>query len=137
MSALLMKPPPVAWTGRASKELDQASFCNAAVSDRSQRRAPKMNPVATLSAVEAAKRTRQGDIRAVELVDAALEQIAKLDEQLRAFMTVDAEGARRNARRLDALPAEKRGPLHGLPIAFKDLIATAGVRTMPTPRCRA
>jgi len=88
-----------------------------------------MNPVATLSAVEAAKRARQGDIRAVELVDAALEQIAKLDQQLRAFMTVDAEGARRNARHLDALPAEKRGPLHGLPIAFKDLIATAGVRT--------
>jgi amidase len=88
-----------------------------------------MNPVGTLSAVEAAKRTRLGDIRAVDLVDAALERIEALDERLRAFMTVDAAGARRTALRLDALPAEKRGALHGLPIAFKDLIATAGVRT--------
>jgi len=44
-------------------------------------------------------------------------------------MTVDEVGARRAASALDALPPSRRGPLHGLPIAFKDLIATAGVRT--------
>jgi len=44
-------------------------------------------------------------------------------------MTLDEMGARRTASTLDALPPSRRGPLHGLPIAFKDLIATAGVRT--------
>ena len=44
-------------------------------------------------------------------------------------MTVDEIGARRTAGALDDLPPSRRGPLHGLPIAFKDLIATAGVRT--------
>src|SRR5262249_4857454 len=50
-------------------------------------------------------------------------------ERLQAFMTIDETGARRTAERLDALPASQRGPPHGLPIAFKDLVATAGVRT--------
>ncbi len=88
-----------------------------------------MNVLGNLSAVEAAKRTRQGTIRAIDLVEAALEKIDSLDGRLRAFMTINETGARRTAERLDAMPAEQRGPLHGLPIAFKDLIATAGVRT--------
>lgn len=88
-----------------------------------------MNALATLSAVEAAKQTRQGVISAADLVDAALERIGALDVELKAFMTIDEAGARRTAKALDALPASRRGPLHGLPIAFKDLIATAGVRT--------
>lgn len=88
-----------------------------------------MNVLGTLSAVEAAKQARQGAIRAIDLVEAALERINALDGRLRAFMTVNEAGARQTAERLDALPAEQRGPLHGLPIAFKDLIATAGVRT--------
>lgn len=88
-----------------------------------------MNALGTLSAVEAAKQTRQGTVRAIDLVEAALERIDALDGRLRAFTTIDEAGARRTAQRLDALPAAQRGPLHGLPIAFKDLIATAGVRT--------
>ena len=88
-----------------------------------------MHVLGTLSAVEAAKQTRQGAIRVTELVEAALERIEDLNGRLQAFMTVDEAGARRAAERLDSLPAARRGPLHGLPIAFKDLIATAGVRT--------
>jgi amidase len=88
-----------------------------------------LNALATLSAVEAARQTRQGTISAADLVGAALERIAALDERLKAFMTVDEAGARRTAKALDTLPPSRRGPLHGLPIAFKDLIATAGVRT--------
>ena len=88
-----------------------------------------MNALVTLSAVEAARQTRQGAVSAADLVGAALERIEALDGRLKAFMTVDEVGARRTARALDALPASRRGPLHGLPIAFKDLIATAGVRT--------
>jgi amidase len=88
-----------------------------------------MNALAALSAVEAARKARQGEILAVDLVDAALERISALNGRLAAFMTVTEADAQRTAKRLDALPAAQRGPLHGLPIAFKDLIATAGVRT--------
>lgn len=88
-----------------------------------------MNPLVTLSAVEAVRQTRQGAISATDLVGAALERIEALDGRLKAFMTVDEIGARRTAGALDDLPPSRRGPLHGLPIAFKDLIATAGVRT--------
>ena len=88
-----------------------------------------MRDLVTLSAVEAAKQARAGTIRATDLVEAALERIEALNGRLQAFMTIDEAGARRTAERLDALPAAQRGPLHGLPIAFKDLVATAGVRT--------
>jgi amidase len=88
-----------------------------------------LNALVTLSAVQAVRKTRQGAISAADLVGAALERIEALDGRLKAFMTVDEVGARRAASALDALPPSRRGPLHGLPIAFKDLIATAGVRT--------
>jgi amidase len=88
-----------------------------------------MRDLAKLSAVDAAKRTRAGAISAAELVEAALERIAALDGRLQTFMTIDATGARRTAERLDTVPASQRGLLHGLPIAFKDLVATAGVKT--------
>src|SRR6516165_2509434 len=88
-----------------------------------------MRDLTKLSAVDAAKQTRAGAISAAELVEAALERIAALDGRLKAFMTIDEAGARQTAERLDAVPASQRGPLHGLPIAFKDLVATAGVKT--------
>jgi amidase len=88
-----------------------------------------LNTLATLSATEAARQTRRGAIAASDLVDAALERIEALDGRLKAFMTVDEAGARKTAKALDAIPLNRRGALHGLPIAFKDLIATAGVRT--------
>ena len=88
-----------------------------------------MRDLAKLSAVDAATQTRAGAISAAELVEAALERTAALNERLQAFMTIDETGARRTAQRLDAIPASQRGPLHGLPIAFKDLVATAGVKT--------
>ncbi len=88
-----------------------------------------MRALATLSAFEAAKQARAGAIRASDLVEAALERIDALNGRLQAYMTIDAAGARQTAQRLDGLPAAQRGPMHGLPIAFKDLIATAGVRT--------
>jgi amidase len=89
----------------------------------------RMRDGMTLSAVEAAKQTRAGTIRATDLLEAALARIEALNGRLQAFMTIDEVGARRTAEWLDALPVAERGPLHGLPIAFKDLVATAGVTT--------
>ena len=70
-------------------------------------------------------------ISAVEQVESCLSGITKHDDRLRATITVMADEARAAAERCDAAAAEGRwlGLLHGTPIALKDNIATAGVRT--------
>jgi aspartyl-tRNA(Asn)/glutamyl-tRNA(Gln) amidotransferase subunit A len=70
-------------------------------------------------------------ISALELTEECLGRIAKLNPELNAFITVTGESARARARELDRELAagSNRGPLHGIPIAHKDLILTKGVRT--------
>ena len=67
----------------------------------------------------------------VDLVRACLDRIARHDRELGAFITLTADSALDEAKRADADLANgvDRGPLHGLPIALKDLYDTAGVRT--------
>ncbi|MBI3825822.1 MAG: amidase [Candidatus Rokubacteria bacterium] len=65
----------------------------------------------------------------VARLDEMLERIARLNPSLHAFITVDDEGARRRAGQLDAVPRRRRGPLHGLPIAVKDLCHVPGLPT--------
>jgi len=67
----------------------------------------------------------------VEITQGCLARIEKSDPALNAFITVMAESALAEARRAEAeiLRGEWRGPLHGVPVALKDLIDTAGVRT--------
>ncbi|MDQ2082913.1 amidase [Xanthobacteraceae bacterium Astr-EGSB] len=81
------------------------------------------------SATELAAALRRGDLGAEEITATCLARIAALDPCFHAFITVDAEGALSAARALDGLPASARGPLHGVPIAIKDLTDTAGLRT--------
>ena len=80
---------------------------------------------------EAAESLRSHRMTAVELVTAAVSRIDRLDSTLRAFITPTTEYAIRRARRLDEELAagHDRGPLHGIPVAFKDLFLTSGVRT--------
>jgi aspartyl-tRNA(Asn)/glutamyl-tRNA(Gln) amidotransferase subunit A len=70
-------------------------------------------------------------MNAVELVSAAISRIDRLNPVLRAFITPTADYAMRRARELDAELAagRDRGPLHGIPVAFKDVFLTRGVRT--------
>lgn len=72
-----------------------------------------------------------GRLSATEALERALDAIDRLDPTLHAFTTVDADGARAAARRADAAVAagEELGPLHGVPIAVKDLEDTKGLRT--------
>lgn len=74
---------------------------------------------------------RARKISSRELVEAALQKIAKLDARLNSFLTVTGELARAEADALDEELArgKDRGVLHGIPIAHKDLVRTKGVRT--------
>jgi Asp-tRNA(Asn)/Glu-tRNA(Gln) amidotransferase A subunit family amidase len=68
----------------------------------------------------------------VEVVDAHLERIAALQPKLNAFVHLDAEGARKQARAAEAalMRGQKVGPLHGVPLTIKSCIDAAG---WPTP----
>jgi aspartyl-tRNA(Asn)/glutamyl-tRNA(Gln) amidotransferase subunit A len=83
----------------------------------------------TLSEVAAAIAARK--LSAVEATRACLDRITRLDARLRAFITLDADGALARARALDAeLAAGRvRGPLHGVPLAYKDLCHVHGLPT--------
>lgn len=76
-------------------------------------------------AVEAIHR---GDSTPIQFVDLCLDQIARLDSRVHAWVSVDTEGARREAERLTALARRGQilGPLHGIPVAIKDIIDVAG-----------
>ncbi|AXR78155.1 amidase [Natrarchaeobaculum sulfurireducens] len=81
-----------------------------------------MVSVTTLSARELAAAIRSGETSAVTVVDAILERIESADD-LNAFITVTDESAREAAREADRAAAggETLGPLHGVPVAIKDL----------------
>jgi len=82
-------------------------------------------------AVTLRARIAAGEITAAAVVDACLDRIAAIDASIGAFVTVDADGARAAAARLDADRKAGRplGPLAGVPIALKDILATAGLPT--------
>jgi aspartyl-tRNA(Asn)/glutamyl-tRNA(Gln) amidotransferase subunit A len=84
-----------------------------------------------LSIAELASLMRARTVSALEVTDAHLARIERLDPTLNAFVTVMAADARDAARRADAELAAGhwRGPLHGVPIGVKDIFDTAGVRT--------
>ncbi|MCW2698018.1 MAG: Amidase, Asp-tRNAAsn/Glu-tRNAGln amidotransferase subunit, partial [Modestobacter sp.] len=85
----------------------------------------------TRPATELATLVHSRQVSARELVDAHLERIDRLNPDLNAIVTLDAEGARAAADIADAALAagDRVGPLHGLPVAHKDTHATGGMRT--------
>ncbi len=80
---------------------------------------------------ESAKALRKGTVSSLELVTDSLRSIAALDPKLKAFITVTAEMAESQARQADQDLADgkDRGPLHGIPVAVKDVFCTQGIRT--------
>src|SRR3954453_1050609 len=86
-------------------------------------------PLTLLSATEMARLIARGDLSPVELVDAHLERIDALNPVLNAFVFVDVEGARRQARVAEAavLRGDTLGPLHGIPISIKSSVSVAGM----------
>ncbi len=84
-----------------------------------------------LSIAEAAALIVRREVSPVELTDAYLARIERHNPLLNAYVTVTAEAARSEAKEVEQEIARGmyRGPLHGIPIALKDLYATKGVRT--------
>jgi aspartyl-tRNA(Asn)/glutamyl-tRNA(Gln) amidotransferase subunit A len=84
-----------------------------------------------LTVAEAARRVRQREVSPVELTDALLDRIERAQPTLKAFVTVDAEGARAAARAAEASigQGEARGTLLGVPFAAKDIYDAAGLPT--------
>jgi aspartyl-tRNA(Asn)/glutamyl-tRNA(Gln) amidotransferase subunit A len=87
---------------------------------------PGLNTIAEL-----APRVRRKEVSPVEITRISLERIEKRNSELNAFITVLADSALEEARAAESaiLRGEWRGPLHGIPIALKDLIDTAAVLT--------
>jgi aspartyl-tRNA(Asn)/glutamyl-tRNA(Gln) amidotransferase subunit A len=81
--------------------------------------------------VETAELLRKRKLSPVEVTKNCLAEIEKLNPTLNAFITVTAESALAEARAAESeiFRGDWRGPLHGIPIALKDLIDTAGTRT--------
>ena len=89
------------------------------------------NELCFQSAVQLASLVRSGELSARELLDAHLVQIERVNPQVNAIVTLTDELAMSQASAADESQArgEPLGPLHGLPVAHKDLVATAGIRT--------
>jgi aspartyl-tRNA(Asn)/glutamyl-tRNA(Gln) amidotransferase subunit A len=102
----------------------------AALATGSAARAQAADPTA-LTISEAGRRIAARELSPVELTRAYLERIERLNPRVNAYITVTAEQALAQARALEAELAggKSRGPLHGVPLALKDNIDTAGVLT--------
>jgi amidase len=84
-----------------------------------------------LPATDLARMIREKEVSAVEVMHAHLAQIERVNPLVNAIVTLDAEGALAKAKAADEKRArgDVLGPLHGLPIAHKDLFLTRGMRT--------
>lgn len=84
-----------------------------------------------LSATELATQIRNGHRSPIDVVDAFLERIDRRNPETNAYVTVCADRAREQARAAQSAidAGDDLGPLHGVPVAIKDLNRVAGVRT--------
>ncbi|VTT78619.1 unnamed protein product [Fusarium fujikuroi] len=82
-----------------------------------------------LTASEALGKIQEGEILVQEYARSLLERIKARDEDVKAWAYLDEKRVMQEAKLLDEIPKKDRGPLHGLPIAVKDVIYT---KDMPT-----
>ena len=92
---------------------------------------PAPDDLCFTSAVQLAAMMRAKQVSAREVMQAHIAQIERVNPQVNAIVTLVADRAMADARAADEALARgrPRGPLHGLPIAHKDLVATKGIRT--------
>jgi len=90
-----------------------------------------MEDSCALTLTEAARLVRERKLSPVELVDASLARIDRLDDAIKAWAAIDRVRARAAAAELEREAGEGRfrGPLHGVPVGIKDIFYTAGLAT--------
>jgi aspartyl-tRNA(Asn)/glutamyl-tRNA(Gln) amidotransferase subunit A len=90
-----------------------------------------MTDLAFISAAELAAMIRNREVSPVEVMSATLARIEASQPILNAFITVAADAAIKKAREAEdaVLRGDRLGSLHGVPLAVKDLVPTAGIRT--------
>ena len=89
-----------------------------------------MKPGPIPAAGEALAAMARGDLSAAALMRAALDRIAVVNPGVNALVSMRPEAdLMAEAKAADAVPVDRRGPLHGLPLAVKDLVETAGIVT--------
>jgi aspartyl-tRNA(Asn)/glutamyl-tRNA(Gln) amidotransferase subunit A len=91
-----------------------------------------MTSLADATIAEAAGAIASRDLTSLELTRACLHRIDEVDPHIKAFLTVDADGAVDQARTLDG--ERPRSSLHGIPIAIKDIIDVASLPTTAASR---
>src|SRR3954468_7019540 len=91
------------------------------------RRSDPVSDVTRMTAAQLADLIAKKELSAVEVTSAHLDRIGAVDEGVHAFLHVDRDGALATAERVDR--GEFSGPLAGVPIAVKDVIATKGLPT--------
>ncbi len=98
-----------------------------------------MHDLTFLPAVVMAQQIREKKISPVELVDAHLAKIERLNPKLNAYVHVDEERVRREARAAEAsmMKGTSVGPLHGVPISIKSSLEVAGLRCESGTRLRS
>lgn len=79
-----------------------------------------------LTATEVLRKTKSGEISVQEYATSLLQRIEARDDAVQAWAYLDASYVMEQAKALDAIPVSKRGPLHGVAIAVKDVIFTKG-----------
>jgi aspartyl-tRNA(Asn)/glutamyl-tRNA(Gln) amidotransferase subunit A len=89
-----------------------------------------------LSATEAGRLLRACKISPVELVDAFLARIERVDGKIKSYLLLAADSARAKAKAAEAeiMAGRWRGPLHGIPYGAKDTFYTKGLRTCANSR---
>lgn len=82
-----------------------------------------------LSATDVAAKIRDGQLSVEEYAQSLLARIKERDPVVKAWAYINSDQVLQEARKLDAVPKEDRGPLHGVAIAVKDVIYTKGTST--------
>jgi amidase len=82
--------------------------------------------IVAFSAKQQAQLTRAGELTAVDLLEAHLAEVSRRNGDINAVVALDEERAHAHAALVDAVPAERRGALHGIPTAIKDYGHVAG-----------
>lgn len=80
-----------------------------------------------LTASQALALMKKGDLTVEDYAKSLLARIKARDDEVKAWVYLDPDFVIEQAKKLDAIPAEERGPLHGIAIGVKDVILTKGL----------